>query len=83
MSTNNLPSTLTSRGLFVPLLQTTLVNDLNVKIPSEDQDLTPLNSLKSALKDKIIFWCAGKRLLGILAVFIVYFEICSEDDHSH
>ena len=43
MSTNNLPSTLTSRRLFVPLPQTTLVNDLNVKIPSEDQDLTPLN----------------------------------------
>ena len=60
MSTNNLPSTLTSRGLFVPLPQTTLVNDLNVKIPSEDQDLTPLNSLKSALKDKIIFRRAGK-----------------------
>ena len=60
MSTNNLPSKLNSHELFVPLPQTTLVNDLNVKIPSEDQDLTPLNSLKSALKDKIIFRRAGK-----------------------
>ena len=69
MSTNNLPSTLTSRGLFVPLPQTTLVNDLNVKIPSEDQDLTPLNSLKSALKDKIHFPARRKMILRDFSSF--------------
>ena len=60
MSTNNLASTLTSREIVVPLPQTTLVMSLTLKFLVRTTVSTRLYSLKSALKDKIIFRRAGK-----------------------